>query len=261
MNFLRNNFAPKQVESAVNLLPKHQFTLRMNCIITGGTKGIGRSTAHIFAKNGCNLAIVARDQAALDAFKEELENHYAGIQVLIFSADLSKKEAVAQFISFVQSNWQAVDVLVNNAGLFIQNTMLEEEEGLLEQMMQVNLYAPFQLSRAFAPMMIRQKRGYIFNVCSIASLQAYPDCGSYTTSKHALLGFSRSLRLELKDKGVKVTAVIPGATWTASWKGASLPPERLIHPDEVAKVIWNAWNTNPSTLIEEILLRPMLGDL
>ncbi|MFN7120041.1 MAG: SDR family oxidoreductase, partial [Saprospiraceae bacterium] len=105
------------------------------------------------------------------------------------------------------------------------------------------------------------QKGHIFNICSVASQQAYPNCSTYTITKFALLGFSKSLRLEFRDKGIKVTSVIPGSTFTASWEGTPLPLERLMHPDEVAKAVWSAWDMGPTAVVEEIVMRPQLGDL
>lgn len=233
----------------------------MNCIITGATKGIGRATAKIFAEKGFNLALVARNSQDLEAYKQELEGRSAGIRVLIFPTDLSEKEKVLGLSELIKTHWEEVDVFINNAGIFVQGEMLAEEDGVLENMMNINLYSAFHLTRTIAPMMVERGRGHIFNLGSVASLKAYVDSGSYTITKFAVLGFTRCLRLELQNKGVKVTAVLPGSTHTASWEGVDIEPERLIDPEEVAKMIWNAYDTGPTVCIEEILMRPMRGDL
>ncbi|HHM20936.1 MAG TPA: SDR family NAD(P)-dependent oxidoreductase, partial [Bacteroidetes bacterium] len=103
--------------------------------------------------------------------------------------------------------------------------------------------------------------GHIFNMCSIASLIAYPNGGSYTISKFALLGFSKVLREEMKDKGIKVTSILPGATWSASWAGVDLPKSRLMQPRDIARAVWCAWQMEPSAVVEDIVIRPQLGDL
>lgn len=232
----------------------------MNCMITGGTKGIGRAIAEVFAKNGFNLAIAARNTDALNNLKRELEQRY-GNKVLIFPTDLTSKGDVERLADLIPVHWECVDVLVNNAGIFTQGPMLDEPDDQLEYMMNINLFSAYHLTRAILPLMIKQGKGHIFNICSVASQQAYPECSSYTITKFALLGFSKSLRLEFRDKGVRVTSVIPGSTLTASWEGTDLPPERLIHPDEVAKAVWCAWDMGPTAVVEEIVMRPQLGDL
>ena len=232
----------------------------MNAIITGATKGIGRATAQIFAQQGFNLALIARGNQDLEELKKDLESRYA-IEILIFPTDLALKEEVLRLGDLIKTHWDSVDMLINNAGIFIQSEMLSEEDSSLENMMNINLYAAYHLTRAIAPMMVNQGKGHIFNLCSVASIKAFANSGSYVITKFAMLGFTRCLRLELQHKSVKVTAILPGSTDTASWEGVNIPSERLIAPKEVAQAIWNTWNTGPSVCIEEILLRPMKGDL
>ncbi|MFM8757947.1 MAG: SDR family NAD(P)-dependent oxidoreductase, partial [Methylophilaceae bacterium] len=99
------------------------------------------------------------------------------------------------------------DIIVNNAGQFVPGSVHNEAAGALEQMLQVNLFSAYHLTRALLPKMMEAKRGHIFNICSIASLRAYQGGGSYGVSKYAMLGFTRNLRLELMNHGIKVTAV------------------------------------------------------
>jgi len=232
----------------------------MNAIITGATKGIGRATAEIFAQQGFNLALVARHSEDLEQLKKDLESKFP-VKIHIFPTDLVQKEEVLRLGELIKTHWSKIDVLINNAGIFIQSEMLNEEEEVLENMMNINVYAAYHLTRAIAPLMVEHGKGHIFNLCSVASLKAYADSGSYTITKYAMLGFTRCLRLELQNKGVKVTSILPGSTNTASWEGSDIPSERLIDPKEVAKAIWNAWDTGPTVCIEEILMRPMKGDL
>ena len=98
-------------------------------------------------------------------------------------------------------------------------------------------------------------------MCSIASVAAYPNGGAYSISKFALLGFSKNLRSEMQPLGVKVTAILPGATWSDSWAGVDLPTERLMQAADIADICWAMWNLSPSAVAEEVILRPQLGDL
>jgi short-subunit dehydrogenase len=111
------------------------------------------------------------------------------------------------------------------------------------------------------PTMLERGSGHIFNLCSIASIIAYPNGGSYSISKFAMLGFSKVLREELKTKGIKVTAVLPGATWSDSWAGADFPHSRLMDAEDIALAVWSTWQMGPSAVVEEIVVRPQLGDL
>lgn len=233
----------------------------MNAVITGGTKGIGLAIAEIFAGNGFEIAVAARTQSDLDALEQDFARRFPDSTLLAFCADLSQKEDVLAFAGAVAKRWPVVDVLVNNAGLFQPGKLLEDPDGFLENLLNGNFWSAYHLTRALAPAMADAGKGHIFNICSVASQAAYPDSGAYAITKFALLGFSKSLRLELRESGVKVTAVLPGATWTSSWAGTTLDPKRFIAAADVAQAVYQAWNTGPSTVVEEIVLRPQLGDL
>jgi short-subunit dehydrogenase len=109
--------------------------------------------------------------------------------------------------------------------------------------------------------MLDQKKGHIFMICSTASIMAYPNGGSYCVSKFALYGMTKVFREELKPHGIKVTAVLPGATLTDSWSETDLPKERFMQAQDVAESIWSAYHLSPSAVIEELLMRPQLGDI
>ena len=117
------------------------------------------------------------------------------------------------------------------------------------------------LTRALLPSMLSNHAGHIFNICSIASLAAYENGGAYSISKFALLGFSKNLRLELKDQGIKVTAVCPGAVYTNSWSGSGVDPKRIMEASDIAKMIYAATQLSPQAVVEDIVMRPHLGDL
>ena len=154
-----------------------------------------------------------------------------------------------------------IDILINNAGQFVQGSVYNEPEGNLEKMIDINLYSAYHLTRALLPEMIENKSGHIFNICSIAALKAYDNGGSYSISKFALMGFSKNLREEMKPFNIKVTAVFPGAVYTSSWEGAGVKPERIMEVDDVANMIYAASLLSPQACVEDIVIRPLLGDL
>lgn len=233
----------------------------MNIVITGGTKGIGKAIAEKFALEGFNVAICARTKKDLLALKKELKKINPNIAVISARANMQSKKQVEKFADTILERWGRVDIIVNNAATFIQGSFLEEPDGLLESMMATNVYGSYYLTRKLLPTLINQQKGHIFNICSVASQKAYPDCSSYVISKFALLGFSKVLRHELMDKHIKVTSVIPGATLTNSWAGVELPAGRIMPPEDVANAIWSAYNMSASSTVEEIVMRPQLGDL
>jgi short-subunit dehydrogenase len=229
-------------------------------VVTGGTKGIGRAILEKFASAGFDVATCARNQEQLSLFKEQLESKY-GVKAYVSQSDLSDRGQVIAFARFINDLKRPVDVLVNNAGYFMPGSVLDEPEGSLESMVNSNVYSAYYTTRGIAPEMKKAGSGHIFNMCSIASIKAYPNGGSYAISKFALLGFSKVLREELKDAGIRVTAVLPGATKTASWDGVDLPESRFMKVEDVADTIFGVYSLSPNSVVEEILIRPQLGDI
>ena len=233
----------------------------MNIIITGATKGIGLAIAEKFASEGFNIAVNSRNADDLKKMKKDFSEKYPEVEVLVKKTDMSKKSQVLSFAKFVLSKWKKVDILVNNAGVFLPGEIHKEADGTLESQINTNLYSAYHLTRAILPVMIKKKKGHVFNMCSIASQIAYPNGGSYSISKFALLGFSKVLREEMKDKGIRVTSILPGATWSNSWAGVDLPDSRLMKASDIAIAVWSAWTMSDSAVLEELVVRPQLGDL
>lgn len=233
----------------------------MNAVITGASRGIGKALAHIFALHGYNLFLCSKTESHLLEAIEELKTAYPAVSIDGKAVDLGKKESARLFGEWVLNQSDSVDVLINNTGTFIQGNVSDEKDGALETMLEVNLYSAYHTTRTILPKMLAQRSGHIFTICSIASLAAYPGGGAYSISKYALLGFTRNLRAELKDKGIKVTAVIPGAVYTDSWKGSGVSQNRIMETEDLARMIFAATQLTPQAVVEDIVLRPQLGDL
>ncbi len=225
-------------------------------VVTGGSKGIGRAIAERFARAGFDVATCGRNAKDLATFKSDLEKF--GVKAYAFVADMRDKAQIKTFCEQVLALNQTVDVLVNNAGYFVPGSVLSEPSGTLESMIETNLYSAYYVTRGLISAI---NKGHIFNMCSIASIQAYPNGGSYAISKFALLGFSKVLREELKPTGIRVTAILPGATKTVSWEGTDLPDSRFMKPQDVAEAVFAAWSLSPNSVVEELLIRPQLGDI
>jgi short-subunit dehydrogenase len=233
----------------------------MNAVITGASRGIGRAIAEIFALHGYDLFLTSRNESVLFDTINELQATYPDITIDGKALDLGKKSQAQMFGEWVLNTAGNVDVLVNNAGTFIQGNISDEPDGALETMMDVNLFSAYHTTRTLLPSMIAQKSGHIFTICSIASMAAYPNGGAYSISKFALLGFTRNLRKELQQHGIKVTAVIPGAVYTDSWSGSGIPRERIMEARDIASMVYAASQLSPQAVTEDIILRPQLGDL
>ena len=232
----------------------------MIAIITGASNGLGRAIALQFAAAGYTLIVCARGAKALYDFVEEVQLEYPETTIKALPVDMSIKEEVTAFAEW-SLQFGTPAILVNNAGMFLPGSINNEEAGTLEAMINTNLYSAYHLTRALLPSMVANKSGHIFNICSIASLQAYSNGGSYSISKFALLGFSKNLREELKPLGIKVTAVLPGAAYTDSWSGSGVDPKRIMEAHDVAKMVFAASQLSSQAVVEDIILRPQLGDL
>jgi len=227
----------------------------LNIVITGAGKGMGKSIAEKFATEGNNLFICARNEAELIDVKNEFEKKN-NCKVFYYAVDLSQKKLAQDFARWVLEKAAVIDILINNAGQFIPGSIFNEEDGLLEKMININLYAAYNITR-----ILNKKRGHIFNICSIASLHAYANGGSYSISKFALMGFSKNLREELKPYNIKVTSVYPGAVYTSSWFGSGVAESRIIEAADISTMIFASTKLSFQACVEDIIIRPQLGDL
>ena len=234
--------------------------MKKSILVSGGTKGIGRAIVERFAKEGFDIFTCSRNGQDLLALKQSLEQAYPGISVSTYAADLSKKEEVLSFAEAVKAKG-IPDVIVHNTGIFLPGSLHEEPDGNLEFLMDTNLYSAYYLTRAFAKELIQRRSGHIFSIGSIAGITAYANGGSYSVSKWAMLGMTKCFREEFKPYHIKVTSILPGATLTDAWAGVDLPATRFVNAEDVADSVWGAYNLSPGAVVEELIIRPQLGDI
>jgi 3-hydroxybutyrate dehydrogenase len=222
-------------------------------LVTGGGRGIGRAIALKFAAAGSHVVITGRTQATLDAAAKEAGCRSA--KVLPLSCDVAQKAEVEALKQQITRRLGAVQILINNAGIAPAAAFLEMEDALWEEVMRVNLTGTYNCCKVFLPEMIAAGWGRIVNIASTVAKTSYPNISAYATSKHAVLGLTRSLAVETARFGVTVNAVCPGyvdtgltqknAALLAEKKGKALddaleilksasPQRRLIEPEEVA---------------------------
>jgi short-subunit dehydrogenase len=230
-------------------------------VITGASQGIGAAIAEAFAADtkGVRLALVARSAGNLAAVARACAR--LGAVTAVFPCDVSDEAAVADLEASVRRRFGAVDVLVNNAGKYFGAPFLSTPVADFDRMLSANLRSLFLVTRAFAPGMVRRRRGDIFNMGSVAGITALPGASAYSAAKFGVAGLSKSMRAEFKDKGVRVCCVHPGATVSPSWKGSGVPAKRMMPSEDVAQAFLALYNMTRRTVVEEVVLRPQLGDL
>lgn len=229
----------------------------MIALITGATEGIGRAIVERMAPDCSALHLVARTKEKLDAIAETVGR--PGLKVKVWQCDLSEEQQVMAMLSELKKELGRLDLLVNNAGVYLPGQITSEPADQLGYMMRLNVLSHYALVRGLQSHFSRGT--HIFHMASVASRKMFADKPSYSVTKHAQLALVDALRNEFRPQGIKVTAILPGPTWSASWAGVDLPTERLLPAEAVADQIWHAYKTAPNVVIEEIVIRPMEGDL
>jgi short-subunit dehydrogenase len=232
-----------------------------SALITGATKGIGRSIAIAFAKEGVNLAVCSRNEKDLADFKQELLQINPHIQVVAQLADGSVQEQLLQFAEAAEQQLGAISIIVNNLGMFNPSSILDEGEDAFYKQLNTNLMPAYHLYRYFGKKMMAARDGHIFTICSVTAINPNATAGTYSVTKFALLGLSKVMRQEMQPYNVKVTAVIPGSTLTDSWKDTVVDKNRFVDPDDIASSIINIYKMSPGANVDEIIIRPVGGQV
>ena len=234
-------------------------------LITGASQGIGEAIAKVFAKEvrGVRLALVARSEKNLKTVARACAQLASGgaAAVDIFTCDVSDEASVAAMSAAVTKRFGGVAVLVNNAGVFAGAPFAETTVAEFDRIVAANLRSAFLVTQAFLPAMLKRRSGDVFFMSSIAGLEAYPNGAAYCAAKFGVTGLAKVLRAETKNAGVRVCCVYPGATWSPSWSASGVKPERIMPAADVARAFLDVYRLTRSTVVEEIVLRPQLGDV
>lgn len=246
---------------AFGFWPLEFLPMKPVVLITGASQGIGAAIAKTFAREvrGVRLALVARSAGKLATVQRACVK--LGATAEVFACDVSDEKAVTELQRAVTRRFGAVDVLINNAGSFTGGALLDFSVAEFDRLIATNLRSVFLMARAFVPGMVKRGRGDVFNMSSIAGLVAYPGGTGYSAAKFGVTGLSKVMRAELKDKGVRVCCVYPGATWTPSWQESGLTPARMMPAEDIAQAFLDVYRLSRRTVVEEIVLRPQLGDI
>jgi short-subunit dehydrogenase len=232
-----------------------------NALITAATKGIGKAISIALAKEGINLAICARNEKDLAAFKAELLAINPKIKVLAVATDVSVKTSILDFAGKAEQELGFISIIVNNAGIYEYSSILDDNDDTFQKGVNTNLAPAYELYRYFGKTMIAAREGHIFNICSVASLTPIAEAGTYSVTKYALLGLTKVMRLEMQAHNVKVTAVIPGSTLTNSWDGVKVEKDTMVLPQDIASAVVNILKMSPGANVDEIIIKPAGGQI
>lgn len=230
-------------------------------VVTGASQGIGAAIAHAFAARvpGVRLALVARSRPNLDAVAAAARGLGAAAEA--FACDVTDEAAVREMAAAVKARFGVPDVLVVNAGTFQPGSLFEMTAASFRAQVDVNLTSAFLTTQAFLGPMANRRRGHVFYMASVAAIRAYAGGAAYCAAKHGLLGLARVVREETRTLGLRVTTLLPGATRTPSWDGTEEPDARFIPPEDLAALVVDTWQLSGRTVVEELVVRPQLGDL
>jgi short-subunit dehydrogenase len=229
--------------------------------VVGASSGIGKETARAFAAIGARVCISGRRKGLLARVAADIGRE--GGRALSVPCDVASPAMVAAAWRTVRRVCGPVDVLVNNAGVTVFKTFASTTLDEFDEIISTNLLGPIACIKAVVPDMVRRKRGAIFNILSNAAVKTFEGSSAYTATKAGLLGLGRVLREELRDSGVRVHSVLPGATDTAMWSAGDRKKYRyrMMSPASVAGAVVGAYLMPPDIVIDEMIVRPVRGDL
>lgn len=226
-------------------------------VITGASRGIGRATALKLAKENYKIMLFGRDEKLLNEVKIEIfkENGYADV----FVGDVADENFVKESIDRIVKKYQQIDVLVNNAGIMIAKKFIETNLDEFKLQIDTNLYGVYNFTKAVLPAMMLKRGGTIINISSLAGKNPVSGGTLYSSTKHALMGFSKSLMLEVREYNIRVASVCPGSVDTELLTNtimAPANPEKILHSSDVAEVVLSVINLPIRAMISEIEIRP-----
>ena len=226
-------------------------------VITGASRGIGRRIAVQFAsKTRHPLVLIARSEEGLEKTKQLCEE--AGAErVTVISCDLTNESNISEIS--MPADFPKPGIIINNAGSYLYKDLNDTETSEFIEQIETNLLSAVYVTNRFLGDLKNRERGIIINICSVGSIEGLKESGAYASSKHALLGYTRSLRKELMQSNIAVTAINLGQTKSTSWESSDVNPLLLIDPDDVGKLLVSISQLSTRTVAEEIILKPQRG--
>jgi 3-oxoacyl-[acyl-carrier protein] reductase len=226
-------------------------------LVTGSTEGIGRAIAFSLGKAGYRVGVCARTAAKVETLLKDLAA--AGIAAAGRTCDVGDEAQVAALVAHVTERLGPVDVLVNNAGIGVIRPFAEITLAEWDAVMATNLRGLFLVTSAVLPGMRQRKQGAVVNISSLAGKRGFPGGTAYSASKHAILGFSESLMLEVRKEGIRVVTICPGSVDTKMIHAQDLfekDPAKILQPEDVATAVLNVLQLPARATISELEIRP-----
>ena len=227
----------------------------MRILISGASKGLGKTLAKELAAAAHDLILVARSKALLEELKQQLESSHK-VKVEIIEADLAKQASFQEVeTTFKKTGYP--DVIVNNLGVYLEDEITQLKEETIDQQLELNFKSAVRMSQLVEPFFKQKGEGLIININSVMGLEAKERAVSYSISKHALKAWSDNLREAYRKNGIKVCSIYPGAINTTSWDGLEVDRSKMIQKEDIAKLLLSILSLGPSALVEEIRISPL----
>jgi 3-oxoacyl-[acyl-carrier protein] reductase len=233
--------APRQLEGKV-------------AVITGGSRGIGFAIAQSLGRMGAKLSLCARDSGKLEKAADELKRE--GISALCTVADVTRADQIVALVQKTEQSLGPIEILVNNAGIGYFAPVQDALEANWDAVLDTNLKSVFLATKAVAPGMIQRRSGHIINIASLAGKNAFPGGSIYCASKWGLVGMTQCMAEDLRQYGIRVSAVCPGSVATDFSPHTGKDQSKMLQSEDVAHAVEVIVTQAPQSFISEILLRP-----
>lgn len=226
-------------------------------VVTGASRGIGEHIArYLFQYDDSHLLSLARSADELNTYKREYEASVSDKNRFVFPVSVDLTQPASIHSIEIPKECKVLKTLVLNAGTFFPAGILDSGDKEIRAQFELNFFAMIEVVQKMAPY-FKDGVTNIFVTASSASYEGIGTAGMYAASKHAVLGFARSLRQELSARKIRVTAIAPGSTWSSSWEGSGVDPNTLIDPLDIAKTIHFVMNTSIRSNFDEIIINPV----
>jgi short-subunit dehydrogenase len=229
--------------------------------VTGASTGIGFEIAKTFARAGYIVAATARRKSRIVSLVNELK--FGGYEAYAIVCNIQSERNVISTKKKILEKCGSIDILINNAGVTVYKSFIDTKSWEFDQILDTNLRGSFLTTKAVLPVMIKRRKGHIINILSVAANTAFEESSVYSASKAALHAMANGIREEVRKFNIKISNILPGNTDTPMWdsKVRMRYRSRMMSPEEVADVVLAVANQPKKVVIEDVIIRPIKGDL